>query len=391
MLDDRQIREMLQNAEEKAPRRIWDSVSSQLDAIDGRRTVAPVWKWAGAAVAVAAALVAGVFISGVGDKSQDIVSSPVLAEASVEVVCEENGAEPLNVGKPDPVRILPARKNAGPLLAEAVPASAPESETELSEEGNIVETYAEPEVRKEVDEELSAGDGAALDRMEEADSRIRSVRRMDLVVNGTLSGNTASKAFRSSMSGGIEAIPSSDIIKETGASDFGVPFTVGVGFRYYLTPKFSIGSGLDYSLLTRTFAGTYTAASTITSVAGDIRNTMHYLGIPVNLYYDIISSPSFGFYVYGGGEGEYCISNRYDFHSGGAVPGNVVVRQKVNGLQFSAKIGVGVQFRLSDRVGLYLDPGVCYYFYGGQPRSIRTERPLMFNLNAGLRFDLRKN
>jgi hypothetical protein len=38
-------------------------------------------------------------------------------------------------------------------------------------------------------------------------------------------------------------------------------------------------------------------------------------------------------------------------------------------------------------VGLYLDPGVNYYFPGNQPRSIRTDKPLLLNFDAGLRFN----
>ena len=385
MLDDRQIKEMLQNAEEKAPRRIWTSVSSSLDDIEGRKVAAPVWKWAGAAIALAAALAVGVFVLRKPDETVNAVSEPVLAEAPVESVQENDRLESL---KPEPVKILPSPKVNTELLAVSTPVGKQEDEIPASEPSET-EVKSVEIVREAVrDEEMPVGDGTILDRMEMEDSRNQSVRRTDLIVGGSLFGNTASKPFRSSMSGGIEAIPSSDIIKETGASDFGVPFTVGVGVRFIVTPKFSIGTGLDYSLLTRTFAGTYTAAASTVSIPGDVRNTMHYIGIPLNLYYNIINSPALNFYVYGGGEGEYCVSNKYILHPTVPAAGDAIVSRRVDGLQFSAKIGVGVQFSLSDRVGLYLDPGVSYYFYGAQPRSIRTERPLMFNLNAGLRFDL---
>ena len=56
-------------------------------------------------------------------------------------------------------------------------------------------------------------------------------------------------------------------------------------------------------------------------------------------------------------------------------------------LQFSVGAGLGVEFLLGQRVGLYIDPGVNYYFPCNQPRSIRTEKPLLLNFDVGLRFN----
>ena len=43
---------------------------------------------------------------------------------------------------------------------------------------------------------------------------------------------------------------------------------------------------------------------------------------------------------------------------------------------------------LSRRLGVYIDPGVRYYFPGQQPKSVRTDNPLLVTFEAGLRFDL---
>ena len=59
----------------------------------------------------------------------------------------------------------------------------------------------------------------------------------------------------------------------------------------------------------------------------------------------------------------------------------------MDGLQFSVDAGLGVEFLLSRRVGLYVDPGVSYYFPCNQPRSLRTEKPLLLNFDVGLRFN----
>ena len=178
---------------------------------------------------------------------------------------------------------------------------------------------------------------------------------------------------------------SSSGIRELTESTYGIPLTLGLGVRFYLLPGFSIGTGVDYSMLTRTFTGTYKGPESDGSeVSGDIQHTIQYVGIPIDLYYDILSSDKIKFYVYGGGEAEFCVSNRFTVFSSPEIKCSEPVRK----LQYSVGAGVGVEFRLADKLGLYLDPGVKYYFAGGQPKSIRTDKPLMFNFDAGLRFSL---
>ena len=144
-----------------------------------------------------------------------------------------------------------------------------------------------------------------------------------------------------------------------------------------MTPRLSIGTGIDYTLLSRTFAGSYA------DVPGSVHHTLRYVGIPVRLYYDIISSGRIRFYVFGGGEAEYCIGNTYKLY---ASP-DIVRTYKVDDLQFSVNAGLGAEFLLAPRIGMYLDPGANYYFNCNQPRSIRTEKPFMLNFDVGLRFN----
>ena len=65
-----------------------------------------------------------------------------------------------------------------------------------------------------------------------------------------------------------------------------------------------------------------------------------------------------------------------------------LINDKAGAFQFSAALGVGIQFKVSDKLGIYLDPAVRYYFHGNQPKSVRTDKPFMFNFDAGLRFNL---
>ena len=74
-------------------------------------------------------------------------------------------------------------------------------------------------------------------------------------------------------------------------------------------------------------------------------------------------------------------------------PGKLIRRsiyhkEKAEGVQLSADAGIGVEFMLGKHMGLYIDPSLRYYFYCGQPKSIRTVQPLMFGFEMGFRFRL---
>ena len=218
----------------------------------------------------------------------------------------------------------------------------------------------------------------------EAETR---ARRAQLQLNGLIGGNESSQTpFSRSFIMGTRAVsnPSGTTISENTESTYGIPLSFGLGARFYLSNRLSLGTGVTYSLLVRSFNGTF--IDNTRQVTGDVRHSIQYLGIPLNLYYDILDTDLLQLYIFGGGAAEKAISNKYLIQNG-SDPINY--SNKVPGLQWSADLGLGVQFRLTNHVGLYLDPSARYYFNSNQPKSIRTRKPFMFGFEAGLRFDLK--
>ena len=70
----------------------------------------------------------------------------------------------------------------------------------------------------------------------------------------------------------------------------------------------------------------------------------------------------------------YSMKNKYD--------------AQAQGVQWSANVGIGFEYRFLTFMGLYVDPRLTYYFDCGQPYSVRTEQPLQFNLEVGFRFHI---
>ena len=105
----------------------------------------------------------------------------------------------------------------------------------------------------------------------------------------------------------------------------------------------------------------------------------------MNLYFDAISTPAMKLYGFAGGSLEKGIGQKYVIP---AKDGIQYWKQSVPGVQGSAALGLGVQFNVTDQIGLYVDPSARYYFGADQPKTIRTHQNVMFNLELGVRFDL---
>lgn len=400
---DLQLRSMLEEAEIRPRRGVWKNISSRLDAsaavTSGSRAFSPgVLRWAGAAFACAAVAL-GVFLASPGTQTPLTLERGALTAGAVQLIPTEISA-PAALGE-GPARYAAAPQQSAAAVQTVQDSGAAEAEgsvtrqapaTDAEATATAPQTYRKAPAAGGTRESAAPSDGnftdpfALLAAEEESQNR-NAFGSTFLYAKGSIGGNDPDFVRRAA---GMAMAPgtSSSGISELSTSTYGIPLTLGLGVRFYLLPGFSIGTGVDYSLLTRTFTGTYTgpgdSGKPEATEAGDIQHNMQYIGVPLDLYYDILSSDKIKFYVYGGGEVEYCVSNKYTVFTSPRITCSEPVRK----LQYSVGGGVGVEFRLADKLGLYLDPGVKYYFPYGQPKSIRTDKPLMFNFDAGLRFSL---
>ena len=63
----------------------------------------------------------------------------------------------------------------------------------------------------------------------------------------------------------------------------------------------------------------------------------------------------------------------------------------ISPLQWSVMAAVGAQVNIVKRFGIYIEPGMAYYFDDGSDvETIRKQHPFNFNLQFGLRFSLSK-
>lgn len=145
------------------------------------------------------------------------------------------------------------------------------------------------------------------------------------------------------------------------------PISFGVSVRKDLPKNFSVETGVTYTLL----------ASEITYEGGSekVDQKLHYIGIPVRANWNFINNKRFTMYVSAGGAIEKCVY--------GKIAGE---KETVKPVQLSVMGAVGAQYNISNRVGLYVEPGVSYFFDDGSPiETIRKENPTNFTLQAGIR------
>ena len=153
-----------------------------------------------------------------------------------------------------------------------------------------------------------------------------------------------------------------------------MPISIGLTASYSVTPRIALASGLVYTLATSSFQhGASMPKET---------QTLHYVGIPLNLSYTVWGNSWLRTYIMAGAQADM----------------NVKATLKADGhksnidndrAQFSVTGGAGVQLNVAQQLGVYVEPGVRYYFDNGSAvQSIFKEHPTNFSLQVGLRWNI---
>lgn len=142
------------------------------------------------------------------------------------------------------------------------------------------------------------------------------------------------------------------------------PIRFGISLRYRFNNHWSIESGFSYTRLSSDISTTTNGKTTVTE------QHLNYIGLPLNISYDLWKNNHFGLYVTTGGMIEKSLDT--------------------SPWQFSLNGAVGAEYKLTNFFSLYAEPGLGYYFKNGSTTpTIYQDHPLNFNLSLGLRFNLK--
>ena len=166
-----------------------------------------------------------------------------------------------------------------------------------------------------------------------------------------------------------------------------LPVRVGLNVAYRLTDRLSVESGVSYTRLSSDKKdGTkdnYSSGS----------QKLDYIGVPLNVKYRAFGYRRLSVYASAGLLTEKCVSGKttHEYVISGEKKKHEAEDVAAKPWQLSVNAALGAQFDVLRNVGVYVEPGVSYYFDDRSPLStIYKEKPLNFNLNLGVRYTIGK-
>ncbi len=411
------LKQKMAGYEERPSDELWAALSERAGLQESRRKVIPVWFWG---LSAAAALIAGIFVvTKVNDKSVNALGG-ITADVAV--------SEPVEAAKVGIKQVVKARKAKSALIAEAttvesrvgagvVEDSAGSVETSVLENQDIDAVPVENSVSA-VNEDVTSvktEEHAAMswdEYLKETPSEKARARRSGgfsagIVAGGAVGGNTSGSKPTAMVMGAnplAAGVTKTDWIdKDSKASaivynqpevqeeySHKIPVKVGLTARYNITGRLGVETGLTYSVLS---SSVKTGNSETGNNWSTGSQTLHYLGIPLNISFDILNSRYVNIYVTGGGMMEKSISGniKTDEYVDGKFARTLTAKISPKGLQWSVNAAAGVQANILPQLGVFVEPGVSHHFKNGsRVRSIYTDKPTDFSLGFGLRYSFGK-
>lgn len=442
------LKQKMAGYEERPSDELWAALSEKAGLQESRRKVIPVWFWG---LSAAAALMAGIFVvTKVNDKSVNAlggitadvaVSELVDAEVSepiertlTEDMAEVKSAEAMSladeaVGRKQEAakaaikQMVKARKAKSALIAEAVSvessvSAVAEDVTSVNTEEYAAEVPSENHDAREaatVESDTVEQSEPAMswdEYLKETPSVKARARRSGgfsagILAGGAVGGNTSGSKPTAMVMGAnplAAGVTKTDWIdKDSKASaivynqpevqeeySHKIPVKVGLTARYNITGRLGVETGLTYSVLSSSvkIGNSETGKNWSTG-----SQTLHYLGIPLNISFNILNSRYVNIYVTGGGMMEKSISGsiKTDEYVDGKFDRTLTTNISPKGLQWSVNAAAGIQANILPQLGFFVEPGVSHHFKNGsRVRSIYTDKPTDFSLGFGLRYSFGK-
>ncbi len=403
------LKEKLQDYSEPMPASGWEQLEKELVSPVEKRILYPYRKWVATAAAVllvAATSLSIYFLNTPTAEEIRRTATPMLA-ADPDIL-PQTDAPDVQVAKVEPARAIrpivaqakkiAERQGTEPSVpAEAVREIADGKETVQQIANEKEETEKEPVVTKEEAPVVRSHKRSGQDKLhipvEKPESKkgrwslgaaVGNAGGVSLTGNDLAGGGMPNEQrlnlVSNSAEGEIIRIPDNQMVvfKE------GVPYlkrmdeivdikhhqpiSFGLSVRKGLAKGFSVETGLTYTLL----------SSDVEMSGGNamIDQKLHYIGIPVRANWNFFDKDRFTLYVAAGGMIEKCVYGKLGSE-----------KQTVKPVQLSVAGAVGAQFNATKHVGIYVEPGVAYFFDdGSNVQTIRKETPCNFNIQAGIRF-----
>ena len=431
------LREKMDTYSVEPSDKVWAGISSKAGlagqgSATGKSAI-PMWIWRSAA-AVAAVMTGALIFVKVNDNEADNYTAyneaeaPEIVNDSPEILPESSTVQTLTLSE-NPIEKTPKFK-AGPTekaehhkaAYESAPVMARVQQTEETESIDIDKNYNSgiDEVSDEgIDKEPVTGIDNSDETMSweeylrsEPQEKRRADRRglsIGLGAAGAVSSSSMDKFEPRAVMGsnplegeaGTVGWADDRILTSAGTIVFNqpevndsythkMPVKLGLTARYAFTNLLGIESGLTYSLLQ---SDIQRGSESTTGAWSSSDQTLHYLGVPLNLTFNFLNSRYVDVYASAGGMMEFGVkgSIKTTDHLHNSMTSTHQNEITPKGLLWSVNATAGVQVNVLPSLGIYVEPGMSHHFKNDrQPRSSYTDKPTNFALGFGLRYTFRK-
>lgn len=189
----------------------------------------------------------------------------------------------------------------------------------------------------------------------------------DILESGSI-GKQSIPMANNSISVADDNIPNTNhVVYEGSDYEHLMPISIGLTIRKTLPYHLSAESGLVY-----TFLQSKIKTASGKKIGGQ---QLHYIGIPIKANWNFVDKKDAKVYISVGSMLEKCI---YGIRRGDKI--------SVNPMQFSINGGVGIEYVVAKRMGIYFETGVSHYYDdGSNVKTIRKETPTNIYLQGGIR------
>lgn len=154
------------------------------------------------------------------------------------------------------------------------------------------------------------------------------------------------------------------------------PVSLGLTAGYALNQRWTLTSGLVYTKLSSDFIQVFDD-SRLTR-----RQTLHYVGIPLNVNFMVWGNKKLKTYVTAGGQADFNVDAK-------TVKEGIKHDMPKDKLQLSTQAALGLQYDFTPHLGAYFEPGVKYYIDNkSEMQNFFKDKPLNVHLQVGLRWNI---
>lgn len=286
----------------------------------------------------------------------------VVAESRAEGHQEKVAGNGREMKSAAAVEVHPAVKEDAPVSEEAAPVvagnMAKESDAAAARQVKVQSVLLDDEIWEEV--VLPKGKRYAM-----------------ALSGGVMPGSSAGVNGPSIMATSSMSGSHGHIIEQVSDTKYMLPLNLGVQLQFPVGENVALGVGVSYTMLKSKFD------CLVNKVKYSGEQTLHYIGIPVNVYGTIAEKNRFMFYINAGAMLEKGIRAKYKFESYKDVHRHST---DMDGLLFSVNAGLGVEYKFSNYMGLYFEPNLIYFTNSDMQYSVRTDQPLQIKAELGCRF-----